>query len=103
MLVNPPYGERIETAGVAGRSQGGRERAETDDGGDFFNQLAAHWKKNYPGWTAWVLTPDLKLPSRMRLKESRRVPMWNGPIECRLFRFDMVKGSARAKDATPGS
>jgi putative N6-adenine-specific DNA methylase len=95
MLVNPPYGERIETAGVAGRSQGGRERAQTDDGGDFFNQLAAHWKKNYPGWTAWVLTPDLKLPSRMRLKESRRVPMWNGPIECRLFRFDMVRGSAR--------
>jgi len=101
MLVNPPYGERIETAGVAGRTQGGRERAETDDGGDFFNQLAAHWKKNYPGWTAWVLTPDLKLPSRMRLKESRRVPMWNGPIECRLFRFDMIRGSAR-KDANPG-
>ena len=101
MLVNPPYGERIETAGVAGRSQGGRERAETEDGGDFFNQLAAHWKKNYPGWTAWVLTPDLKLPSRMRLKESRRVPMWNGPIECRLFRFDMVKGSAREKPAGP--
>jgi putative N6-adenine-specific DNA methylase len=102
MLVNPPYGERIETAGVAGKTQGGRERAETEDGGDFFNQLAAHWKKNYPNWTAWVLTPDLKLPSRMRLKESRRVPMWNGPIECRLFRFDMVRGSAR-KDANPDS
>jgi putative N6-adenine-specific DNA methylase len=99
MLVNPPYGERIETAGVAGRTQGGRERAETEDGGDYFTQLAAHWKKNYPGWTAWVLTPDLKLPSRMRLKESRRVPMWNGPIECRLFRFDMVAGSARTRDA----
>jgi putative N6-adenine-specific DNA methylase len=98
MLVNPPYGERIETAGVAGRSQGGRERAQTEDGADFFAQLAAHWKKHYAGWTAWVLTPDLKLPSRMRLKESRRVPMWNGPIECRLFRFDMIRGSAR-KDA----
>jgi len=90
MLVNPPYGERIEVAGVAGR-----EQAHTDDGGDFFSQLSAHWKKNYAGWTAWVLTPDLKLPSKMRLKESRRVPMWNGPIECRLFRFDMVRGSAR--------
>ena len=33
----------------------------------------------------------------MRLKESRRVPMWNGPIECRLFRFDLVAGSARGK------
>ena len=113
MLVNPPYGERIAAAGFAGNPQGrrvavareddgdarspvGREAAQVDGGGEFFAQLAAHWKKNYAGWTAWVLTPDLKLPGKMRLKESRRVPMWNGPIECRLFRFDMVKGSARS-------
>jgi putative N6-adenine-specific DNA methylase len=107
MLVNPPYGERIEAAGVAGRGRGGRERAQMEDAGDpgslsgadFFAQLAAHWKRHYAGWTAWVLSPDAKLPSRMRLKESRRVPMWNGPIECRLFRFDMVAGSARKTDA----
>ena len=46
-----------------------------------------------------MLSPDAKLPTRMRLKESRRVPLWNGPIECRLFRFDMVAGSARTRDA----
>ena len=117
MLLNPPYGERIAAAGTAGqnateraaqRAQGdavGREAAHTDDGGEFFSQLAAHWKKNYAGWQAWMLTPDLKLPSKMRLKESRRVPLWNGPIECRLFRFDMVRGTARARstDAATGS
>ena len=101
MMLNPPYGERIEVAGIAGAEQqgrfGARELAQTDEGVEFFNQLSAHWKKNYANWTAWVLTPDLKLPSKMRLKESRRVPMWNGPIECRMFRFDMVKGSARVK------
>ncbi len=117
MLLNPPYGERIAAAGVAGVSSrdrnrdGGdfnrprdnvdlsraREIAEGDDGGEFFSQLASHWKKNYNGWTAWMLTPDLKLPSKMRLKESRRVPMWNGPIECRMFRFDLMKGSVRDK------
>lgn len=120
MLVNPPYGERIEVAGVAGvagggaRSRvftaqparpGGREsaRMEDADSGEFFSRLAAHWKKHYAGWSAWVLTPDLKLPARMRLKESRRVPLWNGPIECRLFRFDMVQGSARGKGVgSPG-
>lgn len=91
IVLNPPYGERIEVGGVAR----GREDAQTEDGGEFFVQLASHWKKNYAGWTAWVLTPDLQLPKRMRLKESRRVPMWNGPIECRLFKFDMVAGSAR--------
>ncbi len=113
MILNPPYGERIDVAGVAkaGRHAmedesdeqvgrfGARELAHTEDGGEFFSQLATHWKKNYAGWTAWVLTPDLKLPSKMRLKESRRVPMWNGPIECRLFKFDMVKGSARPNQA----
>ncbi len=106
MLLNPPYGERIEAAGVAGVSsqnqldsapQRGREIAETEGGGEFFSQLASHWKKNYSGWTAWLLTPDLKLPSKMRLKETRRIPMWNGPIECRMFRFDLIKGSVRDK------
>jgi putative N6-adenine-specific DNA methylase len=117
MLLNPPYGERIEVAGVAGTPSGprrqeahqspasepahyedavprfgAREQAHTENGGEFFSQLASHWKKNYTGWTAWLLTPDLKLPSKMRLKESRRVPLWNGPIECRLFKFDMVAG-----------
>jgi putative N6-adenine-specific DNA methylase len=101
MLLNPPYGERIEAGGIAkGRAaRGGREEAQMEQAGDFFTQLAAHWKRNYAGWTAWVLSPDAKLPGRMRLKETRRVPMWNGPIECRLFRFDMVAGSARKNDA----
>lgn len=113
MLLNPPYGERIAAAGSAGRNAeerartrmtgatGGRESAQVEDGGDFFAQLATHWKRHYPGWQAWMLTPDLKLPGKMRLKESRRVPLWNGPIECRLFRFDLVAGSARAPAQPP--
>ena len=103
MLLNPPYGERIEAGGVAGaqsRERGRREAPQTDDGGEFFLQLAAHWKKNFNGWQAWVLTPDLKLPGRMRLKESRRVPMWNGPIECRLFKFDLVAGRLKPSAQT---
>ena len=43
MLLNPPYGERIEVAGVAGQAAG-REAAWMDNGGDFFNLLASHWK-----------------------------------------------------------
>jgi len=88
LMLNPPYGERIETAGVAGA----RQHATTEDGGEFFVQLAAHLKNNYANWTAWILTPDMKLSSKMRLKENRRIPMWNGPIECRLFRYEMKKG-----------
>lgn len=107
LLLNPPYGERIAAAGVAGRNaaeraagaaRAGREQARDEDGHTadaFFERLAAHWKSHYAGWSAWLLTPDLKLPGRMRLKESRRVPLWNGPIECRLFRFDLTARGPR--------
>ncbi|ACB36431.1 putative RNA methylase [Leptothrix cholodnii SP-6] len=110
LMLNPPYGERIDAKGSgaarardeAGDRLGPRADAGAREGfegggtsGAFFSALAAHWKRNYSGWTAWVLSPDAKLPQAMRLKESRRVPMWNGPIECRLFRFDLVAGSMR--------
>ncbi len=92
ILMNPPYGERIApkgTGNVVSREgfEGGGTSAE------FFSGLAAQWKRHYAGWSAWLLSPDMKLPSLMRMKESRRVPLWNGPIECRLFRFEMIAGS----------
>lgn len=96
LMLNPPYGERIEVGGKAARPSA----QDRDTPADFFPRLATHWKRAYTqhpaGWTAFVLSPDMKLPSAMRLKESRRVPMWNGPIECRLFRFDLVPGSMRS-------
>ena len=110
LLLNPPYGERIAAAGVAGHKARGREAfqssapaphsadgaaADAHAGDEFFNRLAAHWKSHYAGWSAWLLTPDQKLPGRLRLKESRRVPLWNGPIECRLFRFDLTARAPR--------
>jgi putative N6-adenine-specific DNA methylase len=104
LMLNPPYGERIEVAGKAARTgpRGGSPPPEGDNRAlpdDFFARLSSHWKQAYTrhpaGWTAYVLSPDMKLPGAMRLKEARRVPMWNGPIECRLFRFDLVAGPMR--------
>ncbi|MBL8301710.1 MAG: class I SAM-dependent RNA methyltransferase [Ideonella sp.] len=104
LMLNPPYGERIEVAGKAARPTSRAGDGPGDDDNrrlpdDFYARLASHWKQAYTrhraGWTAYVLSPDMKLPGAMRLKEARRVPMWNGPIECRLFRFDLVAGSMR--------
>jgi putative N6-adenine-specific DNA methylase len=121
LMLNPPYGERIEPKGrgqgrvnpgpqgaprdaEASASREARDAREGFEGGAsadaFFEQLAAHWKRAYTGWTAWVLSPDARLPGKMRLKESRRVPLWNGPIECRLFRFDLVAGR-HGREKTP--
>ncbi len=102
ILMNPPYGERLAAKGTGTDTsregfEGGGSSAE------FFGGLAGHWKRHYASWTAWLLTPDMKLPGLMRLKESRRVPLRNGAIDCRLFRFDMVAGSNKpvAKEPVP--
>ena len=96
LMLNPPYGERIAPKGQGSMtSRQGFEGGGTS--GEFFSALAAHWKRQYAGWSAWLLSPDLKLPTLMRLKESRRVPLWNGNIECRLFRFAMVQGAGPGK------
>ena len=118
LMLNPPYGERIEPKGSRGGARPATGEGAAPVGGadagsgnrelpdDFFARLSAHWKRAYAphpgGWTAYVLSPDMKLPGAMRLKESRRVPMWNGPIECRLFRFDLVPGSARPNRSDEG-
>ena len=89
--------------GSAGAGRHGAPRPSAEDRAtpdDFFPRLAAHWKRAYTAragehWAAWVLSPDAKLPGTMRLKAARRVPLWNGPIECRLYHFDIVAGSMR--------
>lgn len=80
LVANPPYGKRLEKPG---------EAAEFERG------LAESLKRQFAGWQAWLLTDNLKLDSSMRLKAGRRVPVFNGDIECRWMRFDMVAGSNR--------
>ena len=84
VIANPPYGEQSnpKSASVA----------------SMMKNVSDNLKRNFAGWTAWLLTSDRTLPRQMRLKESRKIPLFNGPLECRFFRFDLVSGSFR-KDA----
>ena len=48
-----------------------------------------------------ALTSDRLLPRQMRLSESRKVPLMNGPLECRFFKFDLVAGSMKRTPKAP--
>ena len=80
MIANPPYGERL---------------SELDELATFYPQLGSALKRNFAGWNCYLLTADLRLPKLMRLTPSRKTPLYNGAIECRLFEFKMVAGSNR--------
>lgn len=80
LVTNPPYGERI-----------GDQQALAE----LYPKLATVLKQRFAGWTAYVFTADTRLPKLMRLKPSRKTPLFNGPLECRLYEIRLVAGSNR--------
>ena len=88
LIANPPYGERIDMRGDRSQEPDAMALA-------FFNAFGSTLKQRFAGWTVCLFTADLTLPRMLRLKESKKTPFFNGAIECRLFRFEMVAGSNR--------
>ena len=86
LIANPPYGERI---------------GEQDELAEFYPQLGSALKRHWAGWNCFFFTADLRLPKLVGLKPSRKTPLFNGPLECRLFEIRMVAGSNRKTAASP--
>ena len=84
IVCNPPYGERIEAHDAHG--------AAVD-----MSRFGRVLKERFGGWTACLLSADRDLPARLGLKERRKIPLFNGPIECRLFVFDVFSASPRPR------
>jgi len=80
LIANPPYGERL---------------SELDELAAFYPPLGSALKRNFAGWNCYLLSADRRLPKLMRLTPSKKTPLYNGAIECRLFEFKMVAGSNR--------
>ncbi len=80
LVTNPPYGQRI---------------GEDEDLKEVYPVWAKHMKESFGGWDTYFLTADLEMPKDMRLKPSKKTPLFNGALECRLFEIKMVAGSNR--------
>jgi putative N6-adenine-specific DNA methylase len=80
LVTNPPYGQRI---------------GEDEDLKEVYPVWAKHMKESFGGWNTYFLTADLEMPKDMRLKPSKKTPLYNGALECRLFEIKMVAGSNR--------
>ena len=80
LITNPPYGVRI---------------GEDEDLAQAYPLWASTMKKKLSGWRTYFLTSDLRMPKLMRLSPSKKTPLYNGALDCRLFEIKMVAGSNR--------
>jgi putative N6-adenine-specific DNA methylase len=80
LVANPPYGVRIgEDAELAA----------------FYPRLGDALKARFAGWRCHLLSADLRLAKLIGLKASKRTPLFNGALECRLFEYRIVAGAMR--------
>ncbi len=80
LVTNPPYGERL---------------ANPDEVADLYPKLGDALKQRFSGWTAYLLSADPRLPKLIRLQASKRTPLYNGALECRLYEYRLVAGTMR--------
>lgn len=80
LVANPPYDERLKVAQSAA----------------FYRRIGDVLKQHFAGYTAWIVTGNLEAGKQIGLRPSRKIRVYNGPIECRLLRFDLYQGTRRS-------
>ncbi len=76
LIMNPPYDERLRLSEVE----------------DFYKSIGDTFKKNWPGWSAWIISSNKEAMKVVGLRPSRRIPLINGTLECYYQRYDMYAG-----------
>ncbi len=80
IMINPPYGVRL---------------SKPEELDNFYPKLGDWLKQRFSGWRAYIFTGDLRVPKLIGLAPSKRIPLFNGPLECRLYEFLIMAGSMR--------
>ncbi|NVN93939.1 MAG: class I SAM-dependent RNA methyltransferase [Bacteroidetes bacterium] len=79
MVMNPPYGERIVPEDII----------------KLYQEIGDGLKKNYKGYNAWIISSDMNALKFIGLRPTRKIALFNGPLECRLAKFEIYEGSKK--------
>ncbi len=85
MIINPPYGERLEQEDIVA----------------FYKSIGDSLKKNFAGYDAWIISSDMNALKFIGLKPTRKIPIFNGPLECRFMKFSVYAGSKKDQYTQP--
>lgn len=79
ILLNPPYDERIKM----------------EDTNAFYKQIGDKLKKDFGGWTCWIITSNMEAMKCIGLHPSKKMTLFNASLECKLLKFEMYSGSKK--------
>ena len=87
IIMNPPYGERLNTLDVLSLYKGVGDKLKSD----------------FDGFEAWIISSNKEAFKNVGLRPSRKIPLMNGPLECKFIKYEMYRGSKKAKFQTKPS
>jgi len=88
IFMNPEYGERMGEVSLLR---------------DVYGKIGDFLKKRGRGRLGYVFTGNPDLAKSVGLRTARRIPFFNGPIECRLLEYELYEGSRKAGNSGPAS
>ncbi|MBQ2187894.1 MAG: methyltransferase [Bacteroidales bacterium] len=81
MIINPPYGERLEEKDLI----------------NLYKGIGDALKKNFKGFEAWIISSNKDVMKLIGLKPSKKIDVYNGPLECKFEKFEIFEGSYKDK------
>ncbi len=80
IILNPPYDERIKL----------------EDTNAFYKQIGDKLKKDFGGWTCWIISSNMEAIKSIGLHPSKKMTLFNASLECKLLKYEMYSGSKKA-------
>ncbi|MBU8922365.1 MAG: RNA methyltransferase [Bacteroidales bacterium] len=84
-IMNPPYGKRMGQEDII----------------EFYKMIGDGLKNSFEGYDAWVISSNLRALKFVGLKPSKKIILFNGPLECRFQGYSVYRGSKKAKYNKP--
>ncbi len=79
VIINPPYGERMDK----------------DNIDELYKMMGDTFKKNFGGYDCWILSSNMEAFKQVGLRPSRKIVLFNGPLECRFMKYEMYQGTKK--------
>lgn len=86
VIINPPYGERMVKDNIE----------------ELYKTIGDTFKKKFSGYDCWVLSSNLEAFKHVGLRPSRKIPLFNGQLECRFMKYEMYQGTKRVHKLDDG-